>query len=234
MLHNRFSKAVAIIAAAGYGKRLGKTIPKQFFEIQGKPILIYTLEKFDLCNEVNEVILVVQTDQIEKAKHTVNLWHIQKVKKIVKGGDERQQSVWNGINELDDDAEIVVVHDAVRPFVSVEKIMEVIQTAKQEGAAILAVPVKNTIKRVNKGWVKETLRRDSLWSIQTPQAFRTSWIKEAYQNAFQNHIIETDDAALLEHFKYPIKIVTGEECNIKITSPMDLFIAEKFINKESD
>lgn len=233
-MHNLSSKTVAIVAAAGYGKRLGKTIPKQFVEIHGKPILIYTLEKFDRCQEVEEVILVVQTDQIDKAKHTVDLWHIQKVKKIVEGGDERQHSVWNGMNELADDVEIVIVHDAVRPLVSVEKITEVIQTAKREGAAILAVPVKNTIKRVNKGWVKETLRRDSLWSIQTPQAFRAGWIKEAYQKAFQNHITATDDAALLERLEYSIKIVKGEDRNIKITSPMDLFVAEKFINEEFD
>lgn len=224
-------KVVAIVAAAGQGKRLGQTTPKQFLEIQGKPVFIYTLEKFDLCGDVDEVILVVQAGQIKKAQNCIDMWHIQKVKKIVEGGTERQDSVQNGIGEIPGGTGFVVIHDAVRPFVSVEKIIEVIRMAKKEGAAILAVPVKNTIKFGEDGQVKKTLERKSLWSIQTPQVFRTDWIKRSYTEARQHRISATDDAFLLERLGYPIQIVEGEEQNIKITSAMDLFIAEKWINE---
>ncbi|MBN2030503.1 2-C-methyl-D-erythritol 4-phosphate cytidylyltransferase [bacterium] len=232
-LQAQYSKVVAIVAAAGSGKRAGKTTPKQFLEISGKPIFIHTLGKFDLCREVDEVLLVVQPDQMKNAEKSIDKYHIQKVKKMVEGGPERQHSVRNGIDKITEGTTIVVIHDAVRPFVSVEKITEVIQMAKKEGAAILAIPVKNTIKSGADGWVKETLKRESLWSVQTPQAFQIDWIKKAYKKADEDNIFATDDALLIERLGYPIKIVQGEEQNLKITSAMDLFMAEKWMNEAS-
>ncbi len=232
-MQDQCSKVAAVVAAAGSGKRLGSTMPKQFLEISGKPIFIHTLEKFDLCREVNEVILVVQADKIENAEKSIHTYHIQKVKKIVKGGTERQHSVMNGINEIPDGIGLVVIHDAVRPFISIGKITEVIQTAQKEGAAILAIPVKNTIKQGSHGRVIKTLKRESLWNVQTPQAFQIDWIKKAYDKAERDNVCATDDALLIERLGYPIKIVEGEEQNIKITSPADLFMAETWINEAS-
>jgi 2-C-methyl-D-erythritol 4-phosphate cytidylyltransferase len=223
-------KVVAIVVAAGCGKRMGRKIPKQFLEIRGKPIVVYTLEKFDLCAEVDEVILVVQAEHVQDARNMLNECGIRKVCQVVAGGPQRQDSVQSGLKNLPEGVEIVIVHDAVRPFVSVEKIEEVVEAARDGGAAVLATHVKDTTKRGKHRWVEETLDRDDLWHVQTPQCFRVNWIAEGYERARQDGYSTTDDAALVERLGYRVKIVEGEDRNIKITSPVDLFLAEIYVS----
>ena len=225
-------QVVAIIPCAGLGRRMGGVVPKQFLEIQGKPLLIYTLDKFERCPEIHRVVLVVPPDHIETARAMTERWGMDKVFTVVAGGDERQDSVANGLRELPEECEIVIVHDGVRPFVSTVKIQEVVAAAREEGAAILAVPVKDTVKRGGDGCVEETLERNSLWAVQTPQGFRIDWIRTAYKKAREDGYSGTDDAALLERCGYRVSIVEGEERNIKITSPEDLAWAEYRVKEE--
>lgn len=219
---------VAIIPAAGSGKRIGQKTPKQFLKIRGKPVFVYILEKFDRCTLIDEVILVVPANDVGQVEKVVSEWGILKVNQVVAGGAERQDSVQRGLEVISKETEFVVVHDAVRPFVSVEKIEEVIETAIDQGAAILAVPVKDTVKKGVRRWVEETLNRDVLWYVQTPQVFRADWIREGYKKAYQEGCYVTDDATLVERLGHPIRIVEGEERNMKITSPEDLLLANLF------
>ena len=210
---------------------MGQEIPKQFIAIQGKPIFIYTLEKLDSCPAVDDVVLVVSSDYENAIKKTITEWSIRKVSRIVAGGKERQDSVCRGLQNLATDVGIVAIHDSVRPFVSVDKIQEVIESARDRGAAILAVPVKDTVKKADNRWVEETLDREKLWAIQTPQAFRREWIEAGYEKATQEGFIGTDDAMLVERLGHHVYIVGGEEKNIKITSPEDLLWAEQIIKR---
>ena len=225
-------KIVAIIPTAGSGRRLGREIPKQFLNIRGKPIIIHTLEKFNCCSIIDEVILVVPPNHVGTAKETVTRWGPLKVGAVIAGGKERQDSVQNGLDHLPEGVEIVVVHDGVRPFVSVDKIHEVGEKAREWGGAILAIPVKDTVKKGREGWVEETLDRDTLWSVQTPQAFRVDWLRKGYEKAKEEGYYATDDAALVERLGHRVAIVMGEERNIKITTPADFLLAEMVVNQE--
>ena len=227
-------KVTAIVPAAGCGKRMGRRIPKQFLTLRGKPIFVHTLEKLENSRLISTIILVVLADEVENARLTIAEWGIRKVTRVVSGGKERQDSVWNGLESIPADAKIVVVHDAVRPFVSVGKIDKVVRAAQKEGAAVLAVRAKDTVKRGQDGWVEETLNRDEVWLVQTPQAFRADWIKEAYAEARRDGTVSTDDAALVERMGYRIRIVEGEERNIKITSPEDFRLACVFAEEEGE
>ena len=221
-------KVVAVIAAAGTGKRIGGDFPKQYLKIADKPILIYTLEKFDRCHAIDEIVLVVEKEKIDLAKGLLKEWGIKKVVCIVAGGTERQDSIRCALDVLPEQAEWVAIHDGVRPFVSLEKINEVIQAGRDFGAAILAIPEKNTIKKAKDGWVEKTVLRNDIWEIQTPQVFKAEWLKASYASAFENHYYSTDDAALVEQAGHRVRLVQGEETNIKITSPADLIVAQAF------
>ena len=221
-------KVIAIIAAAGTGKRIGGEFPKQYLKIAGKPILVYTLEKFDGCHAVGEIILVVEKEKIGLAEGLLEEWEIRKTVHVIAGGVERQDSIHRALGVLPEQTEWVAIHDGVRPFVSLEKISEVIQAGQDFGAAILAVPEKNTIKKAVEGWVEQTISRKDIWEIQTPQVFKAEWLKTSYTRAFKNHYYSTDDAALIEQAGHRVRLVRGEENNIKITSPADLIIAKAF------
>jgi 2-C-methyl-D-erythritol 4-phosphate cytidylyltransferase len=222
---------LALIPTAGSGKRMGSELPKQFLEIRGKPILIYTLEKFDRCTVIDDVILIVPSDHVGLAEEAIAKWHVEKVHDVIAGGKERQDSVQNGLDRLSDRVEIVVVHDGVRPFVSVEKISETVASVRQWGGAIMALPAKETMKKATCGWVEETLDRNSIWSVQTPQGFRADWILKGYQKARESGYRATDDAALIERLGYRVAIVMGEEKNIKITTPDDIRLAEMYVDQ---
>ncbi len=223
----------AIIVAAGRGNRIGGEAPKQFRKVLGKPILYYTLFKFEQCPAVDDVILVASTDWQFHAADIVDEFGLRKVTKIVVGGSQRQDSVFKALQSLEGQTKIVLVHDAVRPFVSKAKLEEVIVAGKQHGAAILAVPPRDTIKSEADGFVKQTLDRKLLWSVQTPQVFAADLLRKAYESAFNNGIYQTDDSALVERIGHRVKIVMGENSNIKITVPTDLMLAELLL-KESD
>ena len=222
-------KTGAVIVAAGLGKRIGGRVPKQFLEIRGKPILLYTLDVFEDCHRVDVIVLVVPGNQISVVESTVKEGGYHKVASVVEGGVERQDSVWNGLDALPEDMEWIAVHDGVRPFVSRDLVESVLDAAKESGAALPAVPVKDTIKRVDDNWVVETLDRHELWRVQTPQVFRKALLMEVYRKACEDDVMATDDAALIERYGGRVKIVMGDEKNIKITSPEDLEMAETFL-----
>lgn len=223
----------AIIVAAGQGSRIGGALPKQFQPVGGKPILSYTLKKFEDCSRIQDVVLVTAPEwKSYAAQEIVDRFDFRIVKKIVAGGQERQDSVFAGLKALDGSPEIVVIHDAVRPFVSLGKIEEVIEASEEHGAAILAVPPKDTIKTEKDGFVDKTLDRNFLWSVQTPQVFKYDLIMKAYKKAFEDGIYQTDDSALVERVGAKVKIVEGEHDNIKITTPADLQFAEMKLRKE--
>lgn len=220
-------KTAAIIVAAGQGSRVGGDLPKQFQPVGGKPVLSYTLQKFEDCSRIQDVVLVTASEWVTyTAQEIVDPFDFKKVRKIVAGGKQRQDSVFAGLKALEGPPDFVAIHDAVRPFVSRKKIEAAIDACKKHGAAILAVPPKDTIKKEKGGFVDETPDRGVLWSVQTPQVFKYDLIMEAYEKAFDDGVYQTDDSALVERIGWKVKIVEGEHDNIKITVPMDLKWAE--------
>jgi 2-C-methyl-D-erythritol 4-phosphate cytidylyltransferase len=223
-----------IVAAAGQGKRLGTGDNKVFLSLQDRPLLAYTLAVAETSALVDEVVVVTRADDIHRCRQLVNGSGYAKVRHIVPGGAERQDSIAAGLKVVSNSAGWVAVHDGARPFLSLSLLERVINAARLSGAAIAALPVKETIKRTDEqGFVAATLERRRLWSVQTPQVFRYSWIMAAYREAKQYGWQATDDAALVEKTGKPVKIVTGEETNIKITTPGDLFLARAILAGES-
>ena len=221
-------KIQAIIPTGGLGTRLKAKDPKPLLLLNQKPIFIYTLEVFEQSSLVHSVILVVHKDYLNDFEKVIRKYKLKKVTKIIAGGVTRSESVANGLRVVDEDTDIVVVHDGVRPFVSVPLIEYSIAACREHGAAVVAVPVKPTIKRANQDlFVAETLRRDELWEIQTPQTFKKDILLKAHQQG--KNVPVTDDASLVEQLGYKVKIVAGDYRNIKITTPEDLVVAESFL-----
>ncbi|MGL1932752.1 MAG: 2-C-methyl-D-erythritol 4-phosphate cytidylyltransferase [Desulfotalea sp.] len=220
-----------IIPAAGRGTRMKLKYPKQYLDIAGAPILIHTIKSFVDHPCISEIVVVVPKSHINESKklikdHNLNTYNI----KVVGGGKRRQDSVLNGLNSLAPSVEIVLVHDGARPLVDHELISNCYQTAKKNGAAIAAIPVKDTIKRqTDLQEVKETVPRDDLWQAQTPQAAKIDLLKNAFaQNG--NHDV-TDESALLEKAGIPVTLVEGSDVNIKITRPADIVLATAIMNE---
>jgi len=224
-------KADAVIVSAGKGLRFMEGKKKQFHFLEGKPILAHTLDQFEACPLIRSIRLVVgQEDMDYCLKEIIEKYRFQKVSQIVPGGKRRQESVKNGIDALPKDADIVVIHDGVRPFVTKAMIEDSIHSAVRYGAVILAMPVKDTIKMSNPdGTVLKTLDRESLWQVQTPQTFQVQVIKEAYFKAAGDAFIGTDDASLVERLGVKVHILPGSYTNIKITTPEDLWLANLFL-----
>jgi len=227
-------KVSAIIPAGGRGERVGGAILKQFVELRGKPLLCYTLEKFEACPRVDEVILVVPEDWIVyAATDIVDRYQLRKVRRILAGGRQRQDSVYQGIRALEA-TDIVVIHDGVRPFISPGKISELIAACETNGAVVMAVRPRDTIKEGkagNENFVERTLNRGHLWAVQTPQVFQYEIIARAYRQAFEEGYYDTDDAALVERLGARVKIVEGDYGNLKITSKEDLAYAAYLIGQ---
>lgn len=224
---------IAIIAAGGSGKRFGSETPKQFLQIAGKPILIHTLEKFENCADIDEIIPVLSPDEIENFSETLKKFDLKKSKQIVAGGRTRAASVWNGLKAIDEKyAEIIAVHDGARPFVTSLEITRTIEKAKADGAACLVAPVTDTIKRVENGKIIETIDRNSLRRALTPQAFRFEILRSAFENADLDEAA-TDECFLVENAGYKISLVEGSPQNIKITHPEDLALAEFLLKNRS-
>jgi 2-C-methyl-D-erythritol 4-phosphate cytidylyltransferase len=224
-------KADAIIVSAGKGQRFMEGRKKQFFLLADKPILTHTLDKFENCPLIDSILLVVgQEDMDYCLKEIIEKNRYRKISQIVPGGKRRQDSVKNGMDALSRDANIVVIHDGVRPFVTREMIEDSIHSAQRFGAVVMAMPVKETIKMADAdGTVLKTLDRESLWQIQTPQTFQAHVIKEAYQKATENGFVGTDDASLVERLGIKVHILPGSYTNIKITTPEDLILANLFL-----
>lgn len=220
----------AIILAGGKGKRMGAKISKQYIELNGKPLLYYTLKQFLSCDEINKIILVLPKEEIEYCRNEVLEKYSLKVDLIVEGGKERQDSVFNGLSAVKDEG-IVLIHDGARPFVSKRIITEGIKYADLYGAAAPGVTPKDTIKiKDDKSFSKETPKRETLVAIQTPQVFKSNIIKECHKRLKNDNLIVTDDTMVVEAYSYGVYLYEGEYTNIKVTTPEDLILAEKLIN----
>lgn len=229
MYKNRYVSA--IIAAAGMSNRMGSNMNKQFISIDGKPILAHTIEKFEECIYIDEIIVIAKDDEINYCKREiVNKYKFKKVSKIVRGGKERQDSVYNGILALDERADIVLSHDGARPFIDVKSIIAGIEGAIEYGACVIGVPVKDTIKVVTPdNNIDNTPKRDQLWAAQTPQCFKKEILMEGYRKAIDDNFIATDDSMLVERLGVAVRMIMGSYHNIKITTPEDLIIAEAIL-----
>jgi len=225
-------KVSAIIAAAGAGRRMKIDRPKQLLVLRNTPILIYTIRKFDASRLVNHVIVAAPRESVEEVRNLVKGAGFSKTITVVQGGDRRQDSVAVAMQQLSHDTTIVAVHDAVRPFVSVEEIDSVIREADRRGAAILAVPIVDTVKQVQKDVVGSTVAREHLVLAQTPQVFRIEILREAFERARRDEYYGTDESSLVERLGHPVSIVRGSERNIKITRPSDLTLARVFLEEE--
>lgn len=226
-------KCTAIVLAAGQGKRMGTKVQKQYLEVDGKPVLYYSLRAFEDSDLIDEIVLVVGANQKEYCeREIISKYHFQKVKAIVEGGMERYHSVSNGLQEVNEG--YVFIHDGARPFINEEILRRIYEEVLVHKACVVGMPVKDTIKIADaNGFAETTPDRNLLWQIQTPQVFKTSIIKEAYKKLMESDTIKvTDDAMVVEQMLgNKVKLVMGAYENIKITTPEDLKIAEIFLKK---
>ena len=224
-------KIVALILAAGRGRRMGTAKKKPYLLLAGKPIVYHTLFEFERSPLIDEIVLIVGPDEVEYVRSSlVDSFQFTKVSTIVAGGLKRQDSVWEGLRAIKSECEVVMVHDGVRPFISQELLEKTGQAMEGSGAAIVAVPVKDTIKTVSpQREVLTTLDRSTLWAIQTPQAFRRDLLEKAFEQAIDDRFYATDDAALVERLGEKVTIVEGSYENIKITTPEDVVLGEAFL-----
>ncbi|MEA3548642.1 MAG: 2-C-methyl-D-erythritol 4-phosphate cytidylyltransferase [Thermodesulfobacteriota bacterium] len=226
-------QVAAIIPAGGIGSRMGLEIPKQFYELNSIPVLAHTLLAFQQTAIISSVIVVVPLDHLEHTERIVRDFKLDKVVKIVPGGRLRQDSVQAGLLALDTAIDYVAVHDAARPLISPELITACVMEAQKNGAAMAAVPAKDTLKEVNRqGEIRRTIDREKIWQAQTPQVVRVSLLRQAFSAAKKDNFIGTDEASLLEHLGIAVMVVNGSEKNIKITRPDDLLIAEALLMQE--
>jgi 2-C-methyl-D-erythritol 4-phosphate cytidylyltransferase len=223
----------AIVVAAGEGRRLGGGLPKAFAPIAGRPLVLRTLERIFSVPMIERATLVVAAAQLERCEALLKAdpalrdrpWHLQA------GGATRQQSAQRGLEKAGE-SDLILIHDAARPFVSVELIVRCIEAAMRHDAAVPGLPAHDTIKVVTQDhWVERTLERDSLWEIQTPQVFRRELIVAAHANAVSAGLEVSDDALAVERYGKPVFVVQGERLNFKITVPEDVWLAELLLRE---
>jgi 2-C-methyl-D-erythritol 4-phosphate cytidylyltransferase len=221
---------IAIIAAAGAGTRMASDRPKQFLLLAGTPVIVHTLKAFEQCDSIHEVIVVLPAEQSAGFLSMAGKYGLRKLARVVPGGATRAESVKRGLMSVRAaTAEIVAVHDGVRPVVTVDEIDRTIGAARENGAAILVAPVTDTIKEVRNHAVMKTLDRTGLRRALTPQCFRYELLKQAYQAADVNDPSLTDESALVEQLGHRVSVVEGSARNIKITTLEDLEIAEALL-----
>ncbi|MBC7838024.1 MAG: 2-C-methyl-D-erythritol 4-phosphate cytidylyltransferase [Nitrospiraceae bacterium] len=222
---------LALVPAAGRGLRMGGSIPKQFLSLGGEPLIVQSLRTLQAAPVVDQIVLAVPLADVEYCEKEIVLRHrLTKVTKVVAGGVERQDSVRYALSQVHSETEIVLIHDAVRPFMTLQMIAEVVAAAKKEGAAIIALPMRDTVKQVRvDGTIERTVDRAPLWLAQTPQAFRRDWIEAAHTKAHAEGIRATDDASLVEWLGHPVSVVEGSGENIKVTRPEDIVIGEAIL-----
>jgi len=207
---------------------MGGFVPKQFLSIGGQPLVVHSLRTLQASPSIDAIVLAVpQADIAYCQSEIVDAHHFTKVIQVVAGGQERQDSVRHALAVVGEDVDIVVVHDAVRPFLTTRMVEEVVAAARANGAAIIALPMRDTVKQVGAGHVIErTVDRRPLWLAQTPQAFRREWLQEAHRKAQVEGVASTDDAYLIEWMGHPVTVVEGSGENIKVTRPEDMIIGE--------
>jgi 2-C-methyl-D-erythritol 4-phosphate cytidylyltransferase len=233
------SRIAAILPAAGLGTRMGADTPKQFLELDGVPILILSLRRIASCDLVTEIIVATRGDGVARIEERIREEKFRQKVRVVKGGDSRQESVARALEEVSNDTEIVLVHDAVRPFVTREQITRVIEEARRCQAAILGIPAMDTVKEVKRASLPEdvalitaTIPRERVVLAQTPQAFSTKLLKEAFARAQADGVSASDEAGLVERLGHDVHVVLGSERNIKITKPADMELARFYLERE--
>ena len=229
------NRTVALVPAAGQGHRMGSKTPKQFLTLGGLPLLVHSLRVLEASDAIFAIVLAAPQVDLDYCKRDiVEKYGFKKVRKIVAGGAERQDSVRLGLAAVGNDAETVLVHDAVRPFLTSTMIAQVVEAAAKHGAAIVAIPMRDTVKRAGAdGLIEETVDRKPLWLAQTPQAFKRTLLEEAHAKALQNGFRATDDAQLVEQLGHRVAIVEGSTDNIKVTRPEDLAMGESILTSRA-
>jgi 2-C-methyl-D-erythritol 4-phosphate cytidylyltransferase len=229
-------KTSVYIPAAGSGKRFGSPLPKQFVLLNGLPLIIHTISLFHGMPETESIIIPVNTEWHDYLSEMLDEYNLSDSVTLVEGGAERQDSVFNALGHtIHLESEVILIHDAVRPFATTELVRQVIDSALQFGAAIPGLMPKETIKQAGPdGFVSSTLNRSGLVSVQTPQGFRKDLIVEAYRVARQDGITATDDASLAEYAGFPVRIIPGLDSNIKITTPLDFNFAGFILNMNKE
>jgi 2-C-methyl-D-erythritol 4-phosphate cytidylyltransferase len=233
------ARITAILPASGLGTRMGADTPKQFLELDGTPIVLHCLRRIASCPLVTDIVIATRADVLESLQSTVRKENIKQPIRLVRGGDTRQESVANALREVPSDAEIVLVHDAVRPFVTVEQITRVIEEARKCQAAILGIPAMDTVKEVKRASLPEdvaliigTIPRERVVLAQTPQAFDAKLLREAFARAEADGVNASDEAGLVERLGRDVHVVLGSERNIKITRPADMELARFYLDRE--
>jgi 2-C-methyl-D-erythritol 4-phosphate cytidylyltransferase len=229
-----FMSVLAIIPAAGTGVRMGGGTPKQFLSLDGVPIFVHTLRKFVASDAIDEIFLVLRADDMTRAQKDIDREHFRKPVRLVAGGPTRQETVARALGQAPPTTQVVVVHDAVRPFIELEMIRRVVEAARKDGAAILGVPSVDTVKQVERQMVMGTIPRERIVLAQTPQAFRASIIQDAFARATADGFNGTDEASLVERLGSTVTVLMGSDRNIKITKPTDLPLARLYIAQERE
>ncbi len=224
-------KAQGIVVAAGEGLRFKSDLPKPFVLLNGQPMIVYSLRTLAHCQQLESLVVVAHPQFLERMKALIEEHGCQKIKAVVPGGKSRRESVECGLKALDEDTQIVAIHDGARPLVSVDAVDRVVDEAKRQPAAILAVKVKPTIKQVDEQTmlVTATLNRQQLWDVQTPQVFQRKIIEQAHRQCRSENV--TDDAAMVEELGAAVKIVEGSYRNIKITTCEDMVFAQQLLSQ---
>ena len=223
-----------VIVAAGTGSRMKMGINKQFIKLNDKEIIAYTIEKFYQKTYIQDIVVVIKEEESEFFRNEIiNKYKFEGVK-LAFGGNERQDSVYNGLKELDEKCNIVLIHDGARPFVSENIIENSIKEAIKNNAVVVGVPVKDTIKVVdNDNNISKTPDRSKLWAVQTPQTFDYKVLLNSYEDAFKDKFYGTDDAMLVERIGYKVKMIEGSYNNIKITTQEDLNIGAQILKVQN-
>ena len=216
----------AIIVGAGRGERMGANYDKAFLSLGPRPLVAYSMMAFEACPDIRQIVLVVRRDRIEAAKNMAQMFGISKLRAVVAGGAQRQDSVRNGLAELPPETRYVAIHDAARPLVTPALISETVRSAEKFGSGVAACRIVDTVKQVDKGTVVgKTLDRAKLWTVQTPQTFRVELIRQAYAKLAETKAVVTDDAAALELIGEPVRLVEWGPLNLKVTVAEDLTTA---------
>jgi 2-C-methyl-D-erythritol 4-phosphate cytidylyltransferase len=233
------SRIAAVVPAAGLGTRMGADVPKQFHELDGVPLIIFTLRRLAACAAITEFLIATRVDDVVSLEDRVARAALGKPARVVHGGDTRHQSVANALAQVDPSTEIVVVHDAVRPLVTREQLDRVIREARARGAAILGIPAIDTVKEVKRAslpadvaLISATIPRERIVLAQTPQAFSYSLLRDAFRKAEQDGVTASDEAAIVERFGHDVFVVLGSERNLKITRPADMDLARFYLDEE--
>lgn len=226
-------KTSAVIVAAGSSIRFGGPLPKQFVTVAGRPMLAWTLDRFERAKSIDEIVLVVAEDQILfTGEKVINRYEYTKVTRVIPGGARRQESVLKGLESLPVSTKLVAIHDGARPLVSPDDIDAAVESAGQEKAVILAARVSDTVKRVTDGYVMSTQERSDLWLAQTPQVFEYNLILESHRRAARENMEVTDDASLIESAGFKVCVVEARSPNLKVTDRADLKVVEALLKGE--